>query len=196
MRFDFSGTNFFCVGILAGFFCQAILPSTAAARDAQVLQSSGRQVTIAYRVTGFQLQKIRLAESGEMASRPDFENSIYLNQVGAPELPTRVFVIGVPSGAQAEVSITPGASEELSGIYVPPVPIKEPAEELTRLRYVPDPPIYDRDAYYPTELVRVDPPAQFRQQSIVRVQVMPVQYNPAKRQLRVYRDLQMVVRFV
>ncbi|MGH7452904.1 MAG: C25 family cysteine peptidase, partial [bacterium] len=41
----------------------------------------------------------------------------------------------------------------------------------------------------------VDPPAQFRQQTIVRVQVMPVQYNPVRKQLRVYRDLQIVVRF-
>jgi hypothetical protein len=84
----------------------------------------------------------------------------------------------------------------MPNIYVPPVPVKEPAEFLTRLRYAPDAQIYGRNAFYPSELVKVAPPAQFRQQTIVRVQLMPVHYNPIQRQLRLYRDLQIVVRFV
>ncbi|MGH7601440.1 MAG: C25 family peptidase propeptide domain-containing protein, partial [bacterium] len=86
--------------------------------------------------------------------------------------------------------------EELPEIFVPPVPVQERGDNQIEWRHVPDPQIYERDTFYPADLARVDPPAQFRQQSIVRVQVMPVQYNPVKRQLRVYRELQIVVRFV
>jgi hypothetical protein len=165
----------------------------AAERDAQVVQTSERQVTISYRLADFKLHKLTI--NGQAAEKPDFENAISLNAAGAPELPTRVFVVGVPAGAQAEVSIIPGTVEERSGIYVPPVPVKERAEDLTRFRYSPDAQIYGRDAFYPADLVRVVPPAQFRRQTIVRVQVMPVQYNPVQRQLRIYHDLQIVVRF-
>ncbi|MCI0699047.1 type IX secretion system sortase PorU [candidate division KSB1 bacterium] len=177
--------------LAAGFLCAISL--SAAAQDAQVLQTGERQVTISYRLADLKFQQLTI--NGESAERPDFKNAIPINVAGAPELPTRVFVVGVPPGARAEVSIVPGTVEERSEIYVPPVPVKERADDLTRLRYSPDAQIYGRDAFYPADFVRVDPPAQFRQQTIVRVQVMPVQYNPVRKQLRIYRDLQIVVRF-
>ena len=167
---------------------------SAAERDAQVTQTSERQMTIVYRLADFKLDTVQV--NGASAVRPVFENAISLHAPGAPQLPTRVFVVGVPSGAHAEVSVIPGASEELSEIFVLPNPVQERGEDLTKLRYTPDPQIYERDAFYPTELARIDPPAQFRQQTIARVQVMPVQYNPVKKLLRIYRELQIVVRFV
>jgi hypothetical protein len=183
---------FFIIFCGCGLLCAIFLP--AAAQDLQLAQTSSRHVTIAYRLTDLQLPKMKL--NAEIAIRPDFENAVALTDTGAPELPTRIFVLGVPPGAQVEVSVVPGGIEELAGIFVPPVPVKEPADDLHRLRYTPNPQIYGRDDYYPPELFRVDPPGQFRQQTVVRVQVMPVQYNPVKRQLRVYKDLQIVVRFV
>jgi hypothetical protein len=167
--------------------------SSAADRDARVTQSSGQQVTIVYRPADFQLRKLRV--NGEITDRPDFEHSIPLNTPGRPELPARVFVIGIPPGATADVSVIPGASEEFSEIDVAPVPVKEKAEDLTRLRYEPEAQIYERNAYYPGDLFKVEPAAQFRQQAIVRVQIMPVQYNPVRKQLRVYREMQIIVRF-
>jgi hypothetical protein len=166
----------------------------AAENDARLVQATNRQVTIAYQMSDFQLQPLQLGS--ELAMRPHFKDAVTINTPSAPDLPTRVFVLGVPPGAQVEVSVIPGTPEELSDIFVSPVPIKEPADDLTRFRYTPDPQIYGRDVYYPGELYRVDPPAQFRQQTVVRVQVMPVQYNPVTRQLRLYRDLQIVVRFI
>ncbi|MGH7602308.1 MAG: hypothetical protein ACREOI_38570, partial [bacterium] len=65
------------------------------------------------------------------------------------------------------------ASEELPEIFVPPVPVQERGDNQIEWRHVPDPQIYERDTFYPADLARVDPPAQFRQQTIVRVQVMP-----------------------
>jgi hypothetical protein len=176
-----------CVGGAISFL-------SAAERDAQVVQSSEQQLTISYRLADFQLRKLQV--NGAAVDRPDFENGIALNRTGAPELPTRVFVVGAPAGATVEVAVIPGASEEFSGIEVAPVPIKEQGDDLTKLRYLPDAQVYGRDAYYPGDLFKVESPAQFRQQIIVRVKVMPMQYNPVRKQLRLYREMQIVVRFV
>jgi len=184
----FSQVCFFSVVIFAATFV------AASERDAQVVQTSNRQVTIAFHLVDFKLDTFQI--NGKLSNRPYFERAIFLSNAGAPELPTRVFVVGIPAGAQAEVSAVSGTIEELSEIHIPSVPDKEPADDLARWRYQPDSQIYARDAFYPSELVRVDPPAQFRQQTIARVQVMPVQYNPAQKRLRVYHDLQIVVRFV
>jgi len=169
-------------------------PTRAADRDVQLTQSSAQQAALVYRLEDFQLRPLLM--NGETKQRPDFANAIMLNAAGVPELPARVFVFGVPPGARAEVSVIPGTSEEFSNINIPPVPIKEQAEDLTRLRYAPDAQIYERDAFYPGNFFKAEAPAQFRQQTIVRVQVFPVQYHPARKQLRVYRELQIVVRFI
>ena len=178
--------------LVNGAFAATFL--SAAERDAQIMQTSERQMTIVYRLADFKLDTMQI--NGASAVRPHFENAIPFNNTsGVPQLPTRVFVVGVPPGARVEVAVIPGASEELQEIFVPPVPVQERADDQTQWRYTPDPQIYERDSFYPAELARVDPPAQFRQQTIARVQVMPVQYNPVKKLLRIYRELQIVVRF-
>ncbi len=182
---------------LSVFLLNCVLLQTAAVaadRDAQLTQSSAQQATLVYQLADFQLRPLLV--NGETTYRADFANAIALDAAGAPELPARVFVFGVPPGARVEVSVLPGASEEFSNISIPPVPIKEPAEDLTRLRYAPEAQIYERAAFFPGELYKVEMPAQFRQQAIVRVQIFPVQYNPVRKQLRVYRELQIVVRFI
>jgi len=191
MQVHFSMSKIIYVFLLICVLLQST--NLAADRDAQLTQSSAQQATLVYRLADFQLRPLQV--NGAAANRPDFANAIALNMAGAPELPARVFVFGVPPGARAEVSVIPGASEEFSDIHIAPVPIKEKAEDLTRLRYSPDAQIYERAAFYPGDLFKVEAPAQFRQQAIVRVQVFPVQYNPVRKQLRVYREMQIVVRF-
>jgi hypothetical protein len=71
----------------------------AADRDAQLVQAGERQITISYRLTDFQLRQLRI--NGEIANA-HFDNAISLNVAGVPELPTRVFIVGVPPGAQAK----------------------------------------------------------------------------------------------
>ena len=193
MRFNSFKPTIFSVVLWAGVLLRHTTLS-AADRDVQLTQSNAQQTTLVYRLTDFQLRPLLV--NGEAAARPDFANAVTLNIAGAPELAARVFVFGVPPGARAEVSVIPGVSEEFSGVNIPPVPIKEKADDLTRLRYAPDAQIYERTTFYPGDLFKVDAPAQFRQQTIVRVEVFPVQYHPARKQLRIYREMQIVVRFI
>jgi len=172
----------------SAFLFYALL--VAGERDAQLAGSGNRQVTIAYQLTDFKLDTLYF--SGSIALRPSFYKALAPGKIGAPELPTRVFVIGLPPGAQAEVSVMPGAVEELSEINIRPVPTPE---HDGGWRVDPDPQIYTRNNFYPAELARVAPTAQFRQQSFTRLEIMPLQYNPVQKRLRLYRDLQIIVRF-
>jgi len=171
----------------AFLFCAILV---AGERDAKLAQSSSRQITISYQLTDFKLDTLQT--DGAIVVRPSFYKALALSKIGAPELPARVFIIGIPPGAQAEVSVIPGAVEELSEINIRPVPAPERGDR----RDEPDPKIYTRNIFYPAALARVDPPSQFRQQTIARIEIMPVQYNPVQKRLRLYRDLQIIVRFV
>ena len=168
-------------------FCTTL---TAGERDAQLATNSNRQVTISYQLTDFKLDTFQL--NGALAFRPTFYKALALSDRGAPELPTRVFIIGLPPGAQAEVSVIPGTSEELSEIEVRPAPT---LDKRGGRRYDTDPQVYSHHSFYPTTLARVAPATQFRQQTIARLEVMPVQYNPVQKRLRLYRHLQITVRF-
>jgi hypothetical protein len=170
-------------------FCAT--PTAASERDVQVLQTGNRQVTLAYHLVDFKFDTLQI--NGETAVRPYFNQALFLGAAGAPALPTRVLVVGIPFGAEAEVTVIPGEIEEWPEINVPPAPGRAQAE--APWRYQSDPQIYERDAYYPAELATVDPPAQFRAQTIARLHVTPVQYNPQRKRLRVYRHVQIIVRF-
>jgi hypothetical protein len=173
-------------------FCATFV--IASERDARLLHSGNRQLTIAYHLTDFKLDTVQAG--GAMAIRPYFSKALSFNQPGAPELFTRVFILGLPPGARAEVAVIPGNFEEITEVNVRPVPVKEQAEAFIQWSHQPDPKIYENNAFYPAELARIDPSTQFRQQTIARLEVMPVQYNPVQKRLRLYRDLQIVVRFV
>ena len=159
-----------------------------------MVQSDARQAAFSFHLTDFKIQPLLL--NGERCERLAFGNAISLNPAGAPDLPSRVFVLGIPPRAQAEVSVVPGAFEEFADIRVLPVPTPDASGKISRQNFLPDPKVYAQDAYYPANLFLADPPAQFRQQTILRVQARPVQYNPVKKTLRVYRNLQIVVRFI
>jgi len=174
-----------CVG--AAFICCAAFVSAA---ELQIPRTG--QLTFAYYLTDFKLDTIQVA-GGAIAQRPYFHKAIWLNQPGAPELPARVFIVGVPPGAQAEVTVIPGTVEEIAAVNVRAVPFPKRGDEW---RDEPDPQIYAGDTFYPAALARADPATQFRGQTVARLAIMPVQYNPVQKRLRLYRDLQIVVRFV
>jgi len=174
----------------AFIFCATLI--NASERDAKLLKSGNRQITIAYHLADFKLDTIPAGG----AIRPYFNKAIFLNPPGAPELPRRVFIVGVPAGAQAEVTVIPGTVEEWAAVNIRPVPVQERAGELSRWRYEPDPEIYTRNVFYPITLARIEAPTQFRGQAMARLEIMPVQYNPVQKRLRIYHDLQIAVRFV
>ena len=184
--------------ILRNYFWAAIILAAAfveaSERDTRLAQTGDRQITIAYHLVDFKLDSLQI--NGALSLRPHFDQAVFSGIAGAPELPTRVFIVGIPAGGRAEVSVLPGTIEELSEISISPAPRKESTNELAPWVYKAEAQIYERDAYYPGELARADAPAQFRRQTIARIAVSPVQYNPVQKRLRVYRDLQIAVRFI
>ncbi|MDZ7267117.1 MAG: type IX secretion system sortase PorU [candidate division KSB1 bacterium] len=178
------------------FLCSLLFAASSllsAETDAQLLQATSRQTVLTFRLMGLKFDTLTIA-AGPNSVIPKFSNSLSLAEAGAPNLPVRIFVLGVPEGATVEATAVPGAFEEIREVNVAPFPTAQVREGETGAAYLPRAEIYDRDAWYPADLVTVDPPAYLRQQRIVRVAVAPVQYNPVQKTLRWYRELRLVVR--
>lgn len=114
---------------------------------------------------------------------------------GAPDLPSEGKYIAVPAGATVSLRILQGSSEILEDIEIAPAPAIPAGTYDGPLHYEKDMAIFARDAYYPAEPVVLSEIKKFRGVDVVVLSITPFQYNPVKKDLKVYRDLEIEITF-
>lgn len=121
---------------------------------------------------------------------------VYLpNEEGAPNLPSFARYVAIPNGATAELELLSSTTKVLSGIDVVPAPEPVPAGESGVPSLRADPTIYSRDAYYPEAPVRLSTSGRMRGVEVVKLGIMPFQYNPVTRDLVIYTSLTVRISF-
>lgn len=179
--------------IVFGFVHAQSLPASDS--DLKLYQSTAQQTIIDFKLSRFKLDTLPSGSAlNQVLLAPLFENGLSLAEKGAPNLPRRSFVIGVPAGAQVEATILPLRLEEIQNIEIAPVPEFQKEGDSFLPIYSRDERTFSQNAFQPATQVAVDPPAQFRQQTILRVQFSPLQYNPVTKVLRIVHEARIVVR--
>ncbi len=115
---------------------------------------------------------------------------------GKPDLPSKIFAIAIPPGAEvAEVTFTTGEGVVLPGSYeVPPVGLPRVIGQEDPLLYERDREMYEEnlssvygsDEPYPTSVAEFVRTAGFRKYNLVDVRVTPFTYRPLSGQLTYY----------
>ncbi|UCE18506.1 MAG: hypothetical protein JSV84_16915 [Gemmatimonadota bacterium] len=126
-------------------------------------------------------QKVRISRTG------------WRTEAGRPELPVLARLVAVPRGVAVDVEVRSGDYSTASDIRVWP----SRGEELERKgkhTFTLDEEIYTRDSFYPESVVEVGSPIRIRDLEVVPLIVHPVQYNPLREELRVYRNITVVLR--
>ena len=114
-----------------------------------------------------------------------FPGGLYNNPVGAPNLPSRFFYIGIPQEGGVKVEVVEEELKSYQGIIRP---VGRFSFELTS--FEEDPAIYQRDRFYP-ELFSISEPMLWRDLRVVVLRVNPVRYNPVLRQVLVSSRLKL-----
>ncbi len=125
---------------------------------------------------------------------------------GNPELPQIGVALGVPSEGEVTVRVLDAKEEELPGTYtILPASSWTVQRDAQTGQTVPeaglqaefalDTDVYAQDSFLPGEVAAVDETAFVRQQRIARVTIHPVQFNPARGQVKVYQYLRVEVSF-
>lgn len=136
-------------------------------------------------------------------SMPGYELAGAAGQPGLPQITT---LLGMPVEGDVELRIAEAKIEELPGPWtIYPQPewvVQRDAEsgEAVALAGVQEQFAWDTEAYradefQPAEVAAVAETAFSRGQRVARIQIQPVQYNPAQRALRIYRFLRVEVAF-
>ncbi len=114
---------------------------------------------------------------------------------GEPDLPSFSRFVAVPNGASAHIEMGYRSVTTIQNVdLLAAAPIKFDTDD-TPNTYERDMSIYGKNAFFPEEPVSVSAPFNLRGVQTVAVTVVPYQYNPVTKELRVYDDMQFDVRF-
>ncbi|MBN1138839.1 MAG: hypothetical protein JXM73_19800 [Anaerolineae bacterium] len=128
-------------------------------------------------------------------------------EAGRPTLPVLGIMIGLPPGAAPEIRILQADYDTLtltSDLCPAPTPVvrgepgpdgDKPGGARVEMVYARDAGAYATNAFYPASLAVSAGEARLRDQRLLQLSLRPFQYNPATRELRVYRTLQVEVSF-
>ena len=114
---------------------------------------------------------------------------------GEPDLPAFSRFVAVPNGATAHIEMGYRSMTTIQNVdLLPASPIKFDTDDSPNT-YERNTSIYNKDAFFPEQPVTVSAPFSLRGVQTVAVTVVPYQYNPVTKELRVYDDLLFDVRF-
>ena len=114
---------------------------------------------------------------------------------GEPNLPAFSRFVAVPNGATAHIEMGYRSMTTIHDVdLLPAAPIKFDTDDSPDT-YEKNLSVYNRNTFFPEQPVTVSEPFSLRGVQTVAVTVVPYQYNPITKELRVFDDLQFDVRF-
>lgn len=150
------------------------------------------------------------AEDGTACQQAQVAGFVQSEEVGRPQLPVKVVLLGVPPDAELALDVSTSPMRAVaSGVTLctalPVSSIEDPAagaagsaasqDAVATPAAVFDPEVYGVDAFYPSETVRLIDLGFMRSQRIVRLEIYPFQFNPVSQELRASEHIELAVRF-
>lgn len=162
--------------------------------EIQVPASTMQEVIVDLHIPGMNVA-LREAE-GQAYQQLTISGGGHATDVGKPQIPMMGRFIALPAGADVNVEVLGASFTELPEFTV--FPAQEPLPEVEGAPIPPftvDSDLYRQDAWYPSEVAELEGPVMIRGASVVILRVFPVQFNPAKRSVRVYSNLRVKLAF-
>ncbi|HBC47663.1 MAG TPA: hypothetical protein DCZ43_11500, partial [candidate division Zixibacteria bacterium] len=117
-------------------------------------------------------------------------------QDGEPDVPSLTSMLIIPDQAGIQLDISYSSYDIIDNIDLAPVqPSPSDTDPNAVIPFTMNESIYQTDAFYPEQLASAADPIIMRDVRAVQIQINPVQYNPVRHQLRVYRDLTVNVNY-
>lgn len=146
----------------------------------------------------FSIQDFRMTErniNGVTMTGIEFSESFLQNEEGSPDLPGFGRYVAIPKGATAVMEIVNMRTERFSNIEMAPAPRIPLDTDQGPLHFEKNQAIYSQNAFYPAQPVTLGEFSQMRGVDVAMLGITPYQYNPVTKELIVYRDMEINIRF-
>jgi hypothetical protein len=118
---------------------------------------------------------------------------------GEPELPFISRLFGVPYNKSAEIEILDSEFYTVDNEEISPIPeierIKNGDVENLKYNYFFDKNIYSSDNFFPISLTEISDEGIIRKQNVCAIKIYPIQYNPVKKVLKIYKQMKLLIKF-
>lgn len=124
------------------------------------------------------------------------------SEIGRPNLPVIRKFVEVPYGAKVSLEVTPLEQKSYTlavlGLPARVVPVLPPVPKVKGAvqEFVLDQAFYQQDAYSPSGIGKVSPPAFIRAHRVVAVELSPFSYNPAQGRFVVTTRMRVALKFI
>jgi hypothetical protein len=155
--------------------------------------STTSETGFSFRLAGVEMSEKTLSEGTYQEISPITDTPEKFgktNQVSYPDLPVYSQMVAIPDQAGVVPEIISSSYQIIDNVDVYPFqrePLDSNPDEI--IPFTKDEDFYQQDAFYPPEVVHVQEPVIFRDIRMVSAVICPIQYNPAKRQLKIYTNI-------
>ena len=142
--------------------------ATASGSEPRLVSSSPEGVVVEISARDYRLRRVVL--DGQTFDRMDLPGAVWPPKPGAPAVPMRGVLLGVPQGAAFSVEVVDADYDEASGVDLIPVPETTFAGradlQFVEHHYDPDRAIYGRDRFYPAQQAAITRTGLMRDQRL------------------------------
>ncbi|MCP4579979.1 MAG: hypothetical protein GY839_00060, partial [candidate division Zixibacteria bacterium] len=119
-----------------------------------------------------------------------------VGEIGEPELPVLTTFIAIPDQAGITVTAQYESYEIIDDVDIMPAQVPMPERGFdSPTAFAKDMNVYSQDRFYPETLAEANEPVIMRDVRMVQISVYPVHYNPATRQIKIYRNISVDVSY-
>ena len=141
-----------------------------------------------------QMTLSQLNYRGEEMSEISISAIVLPNNAGCPNLPVESRLVAIPQGAKATLTVVNVETETLRNVNLAPALRIQSENEEPDMNYVKDMAVYGKNALYPADPFELGA-SYIRGVDAVAVSICPFQYNPVTKDLVVYTNIELSVRF-
>ena len=166
---------------------------SSAKQGFNVKESKSDAVEIQYVINEFYLEDF--TANGEQMKSVLLPGVFLPNDEGAPNLAGESRFIAIPQGATPVLDIKSVEIEKFQNIEVGPAPRIPLESDDSPLHYEKNQAIYSVNAFYPEQPIKLSEVSKIRGVDVVILGITPFQYNPITKELIVYKNIDVEVRF-
>jgi len=161
----------------------------------EISERTSTSVVIAIKPFNVKLQRANI--DGKNYHRVEIPGYGLSTIPGEPMLPQSGILLEIPPEAQVSTTVLESVYDESAEIHVLPAPeiIEVPQTDQISYRYLENLALYESDNYWPRNLVEAAGTGKIRGRKVARIQINPIQYNPAQNSLRIYTTLKIKINF-
>ena len=155
------------------------------------VQGEIETIELSFSLNGYEMEEI--SERGKVFQKISYFNEGEFLQVGKPDLPRFSRLVAIPNEGTVSIEVISNEYEVLSNMNIYPRQELLSESQPNRNEFVIDEDYYEAGDVFPGIIAEAGTPAIMRDFRVVNVTVNPFQYDPQAKELKLYKNINLVV---